>query len=62
MKPVTVWQRLNPDTHGFEHNHIETGHSEELTPNPNSKYQQLMWRNQVWESYHAFLDEHYVLI
>lgn len=42
MKKVTAWQKLNPITNMYEHNHIEDGHSFGNFPAPNFKLELVM--------------------
>ena len=53
MKPITVWQTFRDGK--WQHNHIEDGHSECLSPKPQSEQQQV-WDKQTWIKEHKHLN------
>jgi len=54
---ITVWERWNPETKEFQHNHIEDGWVEGDVPEPKcpeSKGQQ-QWKKAKWRKTHTYL-------
>jgi hypothetical protein len=45
MKKVTKWDKLNPVTNIYEHNHLEDGHCAGNFPTPNFKLELVMTGN-----------------
>jgi len=55
MKPITVWQRFNPDTNTWEHNHISDNHTKLDAPIAISDLQKSAWNNATWRYRHTYL-------
>lgn len=54
---VTIWQKLNPKTGQYEHNHIENGKIEGEIPLPISLLQEKAWKGALWRKSYGFLIE-----
>jgi len=52
MKKVTVWSVLTKT--GYEHNHVENGWVEGISPVPNSEIQTGSWKNGKWLKYWGY--------
>jgi len=53
MKPITAWQTFKDGK--WQHNHISDGHSDRLSPKPESEQQQV-WDKQAWIKEHKHLN------
>lgn len=55
MKPITKWNRWNPETKSFQFNHIEDGHSDREKPYAKFPAQK-GWEGSEWTKEHVYLD------
>lgn len=56
MKKVTKWERLNPQTNLFEHNHLEDGHVAGNAPTPITKEHIKLFAESKWRKQFGYLD------
>lgn len=58
MKPIVVWERWNPKTEKWEHNHIDDKRVAENQTHPvGDEEQTKIWQKQKWRHYLAYLQQ-----
>lgn len=56
MTTITIWQRYNPKTETWHHNHISDGwDGGAQSPTPQSESQRKSWRKATWRKDKAAL-------
>lgn len=64
MKAITVWERFDPATESYKHNHIEWGHigddSQDLKPK-GSVTQTANWSKADWMHHNSYLVDNKVV-
>ncbi len=63
MTIVTVWERFNPSSKEWEHNHISDGYDESAEePVAKSDMQKQSWKGGKWRSFKGELREGVVVV